>query len=75
MNPACAHSFKDLFEAAFQRPATPEEIEQFRQLSQAEKNTKVREWAKLADWNCSDELGTDHQVYAAFWPKWGKRVF
>ena len=70
----CAYSFRDLFQAAFGREAKPEEMDEFSHLTQEEKNQKVKEWAKLADWNTLDKVGADGQTYTAFYPKWGRRL-
>lgn len=74
MESECQFSFSDLYEAAFGRKPTLEEIAYLKNFSQEELNKRVKEWAKKADWNALDIVGTDGKIYTAFYPKWGKRL-
>lgn len=75
MGPEKNYSFADLYEAAFGKKPAPERIVILLSLPQEEINEVVKEWAKQADWNALDVVGTDGKTYTAFYPKWGKRVF
>lgn len=70
MGPECNYSFKDLYMAAYGANMSSEDIKQFSFLSQAERNVKVLEWARLAGWGTDDRLGSDGQLYTAFCPLW-----
>ncbi len=63
----CAYSFADLFKAAFGRQATERENTQFAALTQDERNERVKELAKIADWR-TENVTTGEGMFVAFWP-------
>ncbi|HKP28406.1 MAG TPA: hypothetical protein VJU15_03350 [Gemmatimonadales bacterium] len=68
MNPGCTIGFADLFRLARKRGWTPEEERAFQSMSQPERNAAVLELAREAGGiHTEDRLGTDGQVYTAFW--------
>lgn len=69
MSIECAYSFKDLFEAAFHREPTEDELGNLYALPQSQRNRQVREWAALAQWETRERVGFDGQDYIAFAPK------
>lgn len=44
-----------------------EEMDAFTNLSQEEKNKKVKEWAEQAHWIVEDRIGSDGITYTAFY--------
>jgi len=68
MGRECAIGFADLFRLARKRGWTAEEERAFQSLTQPERNAAVLELAREAGGiHTEDRLGTDGQVYTAFW--------
>lgn len=65
----CQFSFAQLFAAATGRSWTSAENAELAALTQNERNIRVRELAKQANWFVQDVTGRDGLVYTAFWPK------
>jgi hypothetical protein len=66
----CAYSFADLYTAALGQSPTQAELDALYALSQVERNSQVRAWAKQAGWGVEDRVGSDGVVYTAFCPLW-----
>ncbi|HSX42105.1 MAG TPA: hypothetical protein VLE93_02020 [Candidatus Saccharimonadales bacterium] len=64
----CAYSFADLFQAAHGKGLTKKEGQAFAALSQNHRNQKVRELAKLANWQTKDVKSLEGPIFTAFWP-------
>lgn len=64
----CAHSFADLFQAANGRGLTKKEEQAFAALTQKDRNKKVRQLAKLANWQIEDVKSREGPIFTAFWP-------
>lgn len=69
MSSHCAFSFADLYRAAFRAEPTREQLAELYAFTQEQRNTVVREWVKLAEWETTDVRGTDGVLYASFGPK------
>ena len=68
MEPGCTVGFADLFRLARKRGWTAEEERAFQSMTQPERNAAVLELAREAGGiRTEDRLGTDGQVYTAFW--------
>ena len=68
MGRECSIGFADLFRRAKKRGWTAEEERAFQALTQPERNTAVQELAREAGGiHTEDRIGTDGQVYTAFW--------
>ena len=68
MGPDCNIGFADLFRLAKKRGWTAEEELRYQALSQPERNAAVVELAREAGGvHVEDRIGTDGQVYTAFW--------
>lgn len=68
MGRECAIGFADLFRLAKNRGWTADEERAFQSLTQPERNAAVLELAREAGGiRTEDRLGTDGQVYTAFW--------
>ena len=69
MGRECQYSYADLFEAVRGRAWTDAERGAFESLTQPQRNAWVKEMARAADGAVSteDRVGTDGQVYTAFW--------
>ncbi len=69
MGRECQYSYADLFEAIHGRTWNESERLQFESLTQPQRNAWVKEMARAADGAVSteDRMGTDGQVYTAFW--------
>ena len=70
MGPECEYSFADLFRAVRGRDWTIEEQAELESLPQPDRNAWVKKLAQAAEGRIAteDRLGTDGQVYTAFWP-------
>lgn len=69
MNPECAYSFKDLYNAAFGKPPTEVELSALYALPQEERNHVVKDWARQAGWGTKERMGSDGVRYTAFCPE------
>lgn len=68
MGRECSIGFADLFRLAKKRGWTDAEERAFQALSQRDRNAAVMELAREAGGiHTEDRLGTDGQVYTAFW--------
>ena len=68
MSRECDMGFADLFRLARKRGWTAEEERVFQSLTQPERNAAVRDLAEEAGGiHIEDRLGSDGQVYTAFW--------
>ena len=64
----CAIGFADLFRLAKKRRWTADEERAFQGMTQPERNAAVVELAREAGGiHTEDRIGTDGQVYTAFW--------
>jgi hypothetical protein len=68
----CAYSFTDLYQAAFGRLPSREEMVAFGSVNQESRNAQVREWARIAGWETKDKNGSDGRVYTAFAPSFSE---
>ncbi len=66
--PECDFSFQDLYAAAFGKDQK-EFTEDLSNLPQKKINVLVKTWAKKANWETEDRVGSDNMVYTAFYPK------
>ncbi|MBK6765533.1 MAG: hypothetical protein IPG71_04160 [bacterium] len=69
MSSHCTYSFADLYQAAFGVPPERAALEELYALTQTERNIVVRDWARRAEWETFDIVGTDGVTYASFGPK------
>ena len=70
MGRECSFGFADLFRLAKKRGWTAEEERAFQALSQPARNAMVLELAHEAGGILTeDRIGSDGQVYTAFWPE------
>ena len=68
MGRECALGFADLFRLAKKRDWTAAEAHAFQRMTQPERNAAVIELAREAGGiHTEDRIGTDGQVYTAFW--------
>ena len=68
MGRECAIGFADLFRLAKRRDWTAEEERAFQAMTQPERNAAVKALAREAGgMHTEDRIGTDGQVYTAFW--------
>lgn len=65
---SCRYSFDDLFFAVNGRVMTETEREQLFSLPQPKRNNIVRRWANQAGWQTENRVGSDKNLYTAFWP-------
>lgn len=64
----CELGFDDLFRMAHGRAWTEAEERSFRDMSQPDRNDRVKSWAKRAGGIMTEErVGTDGSTYTAFW--------
>ena len=69
MGRECQYSYADLFEAVHGRTWTEAERGAFEVLAQPQRNAWVKDLAKAAGGRVAteDRLGTDGEMYTAFW--------
>jgi hypothetical protein len=68
MGRECSIGFADLFRLAKRRDWTAEEERAFQAMTQPERNAAVQALAREAGgMHTEDRIGTDGQVYTAFW--------
>ena len=68
MSRGMCYSFDDLFRAAKRREMTESEARRFRNMTQGEKNSMVKQLVNKSDgaFKYEDRVGSDGQTYTAF---------